>query len=120
MAETYVTLTEAAELEGIKSKTMARRTQRYRESFVTKTEKSGTGGKDIVYVAVSSLSKPARNAWKEREKLRAMAEAPQETAENVKQDIPWYVSVDPEWYIEKYKENYCKAVELGHVIRRFL
>ena len=26
MAETYVTLTEAAELEGIKSKTMARRT----------------------------------------------------------------------------------------------
>lgn len=41
MAETYVTLTEAAELEGIKSKTMARRTQRYRESFVTKTEKSG-------------------------------------------------------------------------------
>lgn len=71
-------------------------------------------------MAVSSLSKPARNAWKERERLKAMAEAPQETAENVKRDIPWYVSVDLDWYIENYKERYYQAVELGNVIRRFL
>lgn len=120
MAETYVTLAEAAELEGIKSKTMARRTQRDKDKFVIKTEKSGTGGKDIVLVAVSSLSKPARNAWKERERLKAMAETPQEPAENVKRDIPWYVSVDLDWYIENYKERYYQAVELGNVIRRFL
>ena len=119
MAETYVTLAEAAELENVKYKTMAQRLSR-QNTFEVKTVKPKDGGKDIVYVAVSSLSKPARNAWKEREKLKAMAEAPQETAENVKQDIPWYVSVDPEWYIEKYKEHYYKAVELGNVIRRFL
>lgn len=120
MAETYVTLAEAAELEGIKRNSMQVRVARDKSAFITKEEKSEDGGKDIVYVAVSSLSKPARNAWKEREKLKAMAEAPQETAENVKQDIPWYVSVDLEWYIEKYKEHYYKAVELGNVIRRFL
>lgn len=121
MAETYVTLAEAAELEGIKSKTMARRTQRDKESFITKTEKSGTGGKDVVLVAVSSLSKAARAAWRERERLKDLAaEVPPEVAENVKRDIPWYVSVDLDWYIENYKERYYQAVELGNVIRRFL
>lgn len=120
MAETYVTLTEAAELESIKRSSMRSRLMRDKDAFVTKTEKSGTGGKDIVLVAVSSLSKPARNAWKERERLKAMAETPQETAENVKRDIPWYVSVDLDWYIENYKERYYQAVELGNVIRRFL
>ena len=89
MAETYVTLTEAAELESIKRSSMRSRLMRDKDAFVTKTEKSGTGGKDIVLVAVSSLSKPARNAWKERERLKAMAETPQETAENVTRDIPW-------------------------------
>ena len=117
MAETYVTLTEAAELESIKRSSMRSRLMRDKDAFVTKTEKSGTGGKDIVLVAVS---KPARNAWKERERLKAMAETPQETAENVKRDIPWYVSVDLDWYIENYKERYYQAVELGNVIRRFL
>lgn len=121
MSETYVTLAEAAELEGIKSKTMARRTQRDKENFVTKTEKSGTGGKDVVLVAVSSLSKVARAAWRERERLKELAaEAPPEVAENVKRDIPWYVSVDLDWYIENYKKRYYQAVELGNVIRRFL
>ena len=84
MAETYVTLAEAAELEGIKRNSMQVRISRGKDAFITKTEKSDAGGKDIVLVAVSSLSKPARNAWKERERLKAMAETPQETAENVK------------------------------------
>lgn len=39
MAEVYVTLGEAAELEGVKYKTMAQRLSRKKESFVTKTEK---------------------------------------------------------------------------------
>ena len=62
MAEVYVTLSEAAELEGVQYQTMARRTQRNKKNFVTKTEKSETGGRDVVLVAVSSLSKQARNA----------------------------------------------------------
>lgn len=64
MAEVYVTLSEAAELEGVQYQTMARRTQRNKKNFVTKTEKSETGGRDVVLVAVSSLSKQARNAFK--------------------------------------------------------
>ena len=63
MAE-YVTLIEAAELEGVKYKTMAQRLSRNPDKFDTKTEKSETGGKDAVLVAVASLSKKARNAWK--------------------------------------------------------
>lgn len=63
MAEVYVTLSEAAELEGVQYQTMARRTQRNKKNFVTKTEKSETGGRDVVLVAVSSLSKQARNAF---------------------------------------------------------
>lgn len=66
----YVTLTEAAELEGIKYKTMAQRLARKQSSFQCKNLKSENGGKDIVLVAVSSLSKQARAAWKEREKLK--------------------------------------------------
>ena len=48
MAESYVTLSEAAELEGIKYKTMAQRLSRKKQAFETKTEKSETGGKDVV------------------------------------------------------------------------
>ena len=59
MAEVYVTLSEAAELEGVQYQIMARRTQRNKKNFVTKTEKSETGGRDVVLVAVSSLSKQA-------------------------------------------------------------
>ena len=72
MAVTYVTLAEAAELEGIKRNSMQVRVARDKSAFITKEEKSKDGGKDIVYVAVSSLSKPARNAWKERDKLKAL------------------------------------------------
>ena len=43
LAEVYVTLSEAAELEGVQYQTMARRTQRNKKNFVTKTEKSETG-----------------------------------------------------------------------------
>ena len=59
MAEVYVTLGEAAELERVKYNTMVKRVLRKQESFVTKTEKSENGGKDVVLVAVSSLSKQA-------------------------------------------------------------
>ncbi len=120
MAECYVTLGEAAELEGIKYKTMAQRLYRQQETFVTKTEKSQTGGKDIVLVAVSSLSKQARNAWREREKLRSLTEGIPEAEGTKEAEAPWYVNTDVDWYIENYKERYYEGVELGNVVRRFL
>lgn len=121
MAEAYVTLAEAAELEGIPYSTMARRTQRKKDVFVTKTEKSETGGRDVVLVAVSSLSKQARNAWREREKLKSFTEGiPEGREAELKPETPWYVDMDIDWYIENYKERYYKAVELGNVVRKFL
>lgn len=101
---------------------MARRTQRKKDAFVTKTEKSETGGRDVVLVAVSSLSKQARNAWKEREKLKSFTEGVPEGQEAAEQkpEVPWYVNMDIDWYIENYKERYYKAVELGNVVRKFL
>ena len=112
MAEVYVTLSEAAELEGVQYQTMARRTQRNKKNFVTKTEKSETGGRDVVLVAVSSLSKQARNAWKEREKLKSFTEEfPDKKEDEQKPEVPWYVNTDVDWYIENYKERYYKAEE---------
>ena len=121
MAEVYVTLSEAAELEGVQYQTMARRTQRNKKNFVTKTEKSETGGRDVVLVAVSSLSKQARNAWKEREKLKSFTEEfPDKKEDEQKPEVPWYVNTDVDWYIENYKERYYKAVELGNVVRKLM
>ncbi len=122
MAEAFVTLAEAAELEGVKYKTMAQRLSRKKQAFETKTEKSETGGKDVVLVAVSSLSKQARNAWKEREKLKSFTQGVPEGqgAEGKGPEVPWYVDVDIDWYIENYKEGYYKAVGLGNVVRKFL
>ena len=94
MTESYVTLSEAAELEGVPYSTMARRTQRNKGIFVTKTEKSEMGGRDVVLVAVSSLSKQARNAWKEREKLKSLTEGLPEQDGGKGPERPWYVDVD--------------------------
>ena len=103
MAEVYVTLGEAAELERVKYNTMVKRVLRKQESFVTKTEKSENGGKDVVLVAVSSLSKQARNAWKEREKLKSFTEEfPDKKEDEQKPEVPWYVNTDVDWYIENY------------------
>lgn len=121
MAEVYVTLAEASELESIKYNTMVRRLTRKPEEFDTKTEKSETGGKDAVLVAVYSLSKQARNAWKEREKLKELSSGTvSEEGTKQEQEAPWYVNADVDWYIENYKEQYCKGMELGNVVREFL
>ncbi len=119
MAEVYISLGEAAELENVKYNTMVQRLSRKPGEYDTRTEKSGNGGKDAVLVAVSSLSKQARNAWREREKLKALAEVKDAVAAQ-EAETPWYVNADIDWYIENYKESYYKAMELGNVVRKFL
>lgn len=121
--EAYVTLEEAAELEEVKYKTLSKNISRNAEGFVIKNEKGINGGKDRVFVAVSSLSKSARNAYKEREKLRKLAEAPEgeaETVQDIREEAPWYVGTDIEWYMANYKENYFKGIELRNIVRKFL
>lgn len=106
MAE-YVTLIEAAELEGVKYKTMAQRLSRNPDKFDTMTEKLENGGKDAVLVAVASLSKKARNAWKERAKLKELSGtiSPEGEAQP-EPEAPWYVEADVDWYIENYREQW--------------
>ena len=119
MAEAYVTLREAAELEGIGYDTMQKKVKRNPEKFsVTMGQRDG-GGKELVMVAVSSLSKKARTAWKEREKLKAEAGTPIQEAEG-KGKAPWYVEEDLDWFVENHRSEWYKAMELGNIVREFM
>lgn len=121
MGDEYVTIAEAAELEGIKYNTLVKRIARNPDGFSTRTEKAENGGKDVVYIAVSSLSKQAGAAWKERQRLKCFATAePQEDADHKETEAPWYVDTDIDWYMEKYKTNWYKGMELGNIVREFL
>lgn len=119
MAEAYVTLSEAAELEGIGYDTIQKRVKRTPEKFQIIMKQRENGGKELVMVAVSSLSKKARTAWKEKEKLKTTAEAPVQEAEGTT-EAPWYVGEDIDWYIEKHGSEWYKAMEIGNIVREFL
>lgn len=69
-------------------------------------------------VAVSSLTKKARNAWREREKLKELAGAPDPQEE--KTEKPWYVDMDIDWFMEKHRDKWYRAMELGNVVREFM
>lgn len=118
----YITLEEAAELEGIKYNTLVQKIGRKRDAYETRTVKTENGGRDLVLVAVNTLSKQARNAWKERERLRALAAEPEDTGakEPEQQERPWYVDTDIDWYMHQYSDTYYKGVEIGNVVREFL
>ena len=121
MKERYVTLAEAAELEGIKYNTMIVKLKRHASEFQVYTEPSMIGGKDAVMVSVDSLSRQAQNTWQGREKLKTFTEnVSSEVEQPAAVSKPWYVDADIDWYIENYKERYYKAMELGNVIRGFL
>jgi len=119
MADGYVTLSEAAELEGVGYDTMQKRVKREPERFQPTVEQRESGGRDQVMIAVSSLSGKARAAWKEREKLKAFAAMPDQEAGEAP-EAPWYVDTDIDWYMEAHKEEWYKAMELGNVVRDFM
>lgn len=121
MAElAYVSLEEAAELEGITYETIKKRAQRSPEKMGVKKKGRDTGGKELTLVAVSSLSKMGQNRWKEREKMKELADTAADLSQEEKKDEPWYVKADYEWFERQYKNEYFKAMEFGNVIRRFL
>lgn len=122
MAElAYISLEEAAELEGISYETIKKRTQRTPDKFGVKKEGRGNGGKELTLVAVNSLSKLAQNRYKEREKLKEMADTAVDLPPEAKKvDVPWYVDTDYEWFEHQYSKEYYSAMEQGNVIRRFL
>lgn len=121
MPEAYVTLSEAAELEEIEYDTLRMRIKRTPGKFLIDKEKRDVGGKELTMIAISSLSKKARTAWKEREKLKDIAENNELSCEQEgTQEIPWYVNEDIDWFQEKHKTEWYKAMELGNVVREFL
>lgn len=119
--EAYVTLIEAAELEEIRYESIKKKVQRNPGKYIINKERRDDGGKEIVMISVSSLSKKARTAWKEREKLKEIVENNELSCEQEEaQETPWYVNEDIDWFQEKHKTEWYKAMELGNVVREFL
>ena len=120
-ATAYVTLNEAAELEGISYNTMKQRLTDGIKKIDKIRKKREGGGKDITLVSVNSLSKRARNAYTERQKLKELAESAADLLEEEHRvERPWYVDADYEWFEHQYKKRVYEATEMGNVIRRFL
>ena len=109
MSEIFVTLEEAAVLEGVSYDTIQKRIKRNPEGFRTKTQPREGGGKDQVIVAVSSLTSKAKRAHKAAQKIDG-GDAIIEQRVNT---TPWYVDVDLNWYIETHKKQYYESVELA-------
>lgn len=114
--EAFVTLGEAAELEGIGYDTMQKKVRRTPEKFNVTMEQRESGGREQVMVAVSSLSRKARAAWEEKERLELSGT--QGSGDGGKP--PWYVGEDIDWFIEKHREEWYRAMELGNTVREFL
>lgn len=76
MAEIYISLMEAADLEATDYEIIKKRVQRNPEKYQLKKEKTECGGKDLSMIALSSLSKKAVTAYKERQKLAEVPAVP--------------------------------------------
>lgn len=113
MQDEYITLEDAAQLEGIAYKGMTSRLQRNPVAYET-IKVPSAGGKDRVMINVTSLSKSARAAHRAATKI-AMSETTPETDTAT----PWYIDVDLNWYIENNKQQYYEAVELSRHIQDF-
>ncbi len=123
--EAYVTLSEAADLEGVMYKTFRQRTLRNPEAFhAKKVDRCDQHGKPLTLVAVNTLSQQAQKAYAARQRVAELADAPvnQEEEESQKPQTgrPWYVDIDIDWYMRQYKKQYYRAAETGNVIREFL
>lgn len=114
-SEKWLTLSEAAELEDMTYQGIQKMIDSDRCECMT--ERSETGGKERVYVALSSLSEKAQKRYRRRKK----AEADRERAEKIDKDTPpWYFGIDIGWYITNYKAEYMKKVALAQAIEKYL
>jgi transposase InsO family protein len=116
LAETFISLEIAAELEGIKYNTLVQRMKRNPKSFKISKEQGENGGKERVSVALSSLSSKARKAYKVSQKVIVENSDIKQKA----QEFPWYIDIDLNWYIETHKQQYYEAVELSRKLDEFV
>lgn len=116
MSEIYITLKEAAELEGISYNGMALRLNRNPRVFKTKMQPREDGNKEQVLVSVASLTTKARKAHKAKQKVDGRDVIIEQRAEAA----PWYVEYDLNHYIETRKKQYYEAVELANKVQSFI
>ncbi len=118
MAEIFITLDEAAELEGIAYEAMKKKLQRCSDEYSTKTEPSVNGGKDRLLILLDSLSKKAIRAYqvKQQTEIRKFIDE----VESKDGEDAWYVGVDYNWYIHNYKEKFYQMVDLARNIEEYL
>ena len=114
-----VSVQEAAVLEGMEYHTLYRKIKRNPEGFSMVSEAPENGGKERILIDVTSLSKKARRAYKE--KINVENEVKKMIVdENAASEMPWYCDIDYQWYIDNNKKEYYKAVELAKSIEEFL
>jgi transposase InsO family protein len=118
VAETFVTIEEAAELEGVSYKGLASRISRKPDNYTTKSEPRPDGGKPRILVSLSSLSKMARRAYKEARNIEGGDVVVEERIES--DVVPWYIDIDLDGYIKQFGNRYYEAVEMAKGIQEFL
>lgn len=116
MAETYLTLEEAAAFEGISYEAMKKRAQRAPKQHKAKNQPTENGGRPQVLVAASSLSVKGRKAWRAAQK----AEGREILINKRTEEAPWYVTVDYTAYVAGHEKAFYEAVELARHIQDFL
>ena len=105
MLKEWLSIEQAAELEGISYNAMQLRIS----SGCTMAKKSCQNGKNRVYVLLSSLSSKARRLYRQQKKLETDGIIDEDNA-------PWYVSIDVQTYKEKYIRQYNKAIEMKRYV----
>ncbi len=117
MEASYLTLNEAAKLEGIDYFTLYRKVERNNSGFEITTVEPENGGKSRVLISINSLSKKAKKTYMELQKIDVTPLVTESVDGNA---APWYVDVDVKWYIEKYKKHYDKALSLIDYVEEYL
>lgn len=118
MTDKYITLDDAAKVEGISYEAMKKKIQRNPEAFKIKTEAGETGGKERVLVALSSLSQKAIKAYQRKQELDVQRAI--EGVESEDGDEAWYVGLELSSYMQRYSSKFYKAVELAKQVDEFL
>lgn len=106
----YLSMDDAAALEGISYNALKMRVIRNADRLDTIKQADESGGRERVLVSVESLSKKAQRKYKTSRHIERYGEEDQE---------PWYVYADYNWYQNKYKKHFYEGVEIANSIRRY-
>lgn len=119
MAETYIPIDQAAELEGVEYHTLYRKIQRG-NNFDIKKISSNTGGNERILVALTSLSTKAIRTYQAKQDLQIKTMISDTESSDGNEDEAWYLGVDLSKYMKKHSESFYKSVELANRIKEYL